>query len=426
MRTGPFVLRAVGTAALALTACWPAPNQNPDRTSYNPSEHRITQATVADLAESWVAPVDAGRPGTPVLSTNTVHVVAGQDAYGFDSRTGARRWKTRIFFPEFPDLVLDVSPNVFVRNGEVMVSMGLSSTLGGTWETEHLDPATGAVLRQGDERLVVDSVREPNSAGNFPAYLSAEAENTLVVGGPGGGQARLYWGPGGVFDGTAIGPDAVYVSATSLVPPLLDPPGAPPGTIWDSFGLGVRAYPKAVVQACTTDEGAASVPTFTFACPTWVATLDDTRATAPVLNPGGPELYVTTQGGNLYALDRADGSVLWSAALGSAGGEPALAEGELYVPTASNGLQAFDASGCGAATCTPDWTTAEGGTPSVAGDVLYLSSGSTVRAYPADGCGAATCGPLWSADAGGTVGKVVVTGPSRPPPWVHAGHNADA
>ena len=89
MRPRPFVLRAAAaTAALALSACWPSPSQNPDRTSYNPSEDTITQATVANLAESWVAPVDEGSAGTPVLSTNAVHVVAGPWAYAFETRTG--------------------------------------------------------------------------------------------------------------------------------------------------------------------------------------------------------------------------------------------------------------------------------------------------------------------------------------------------
>ena len=53
MRPGTLLLRAAAaTAALALSACWPSPNQNPDRTSYNPSEDTITQATVANLAFS--------------------------------------------------------------------------------------------------------------------------------------------------------------------------------------------------------------------------------------------------------------------------------------------------------------------------------------------------------------------------------------
>jgi hypothetical protein len=59
---------AVMAAALTLTACWPSPQQNPDRTSYNPSETTITQETVSRLAESWVAPVDDGTAGTPVPS----------------------------------------------------------------------------------------------------------------------------------------------------------------------------------------------------------------------------------------------------------------------------------------------------------------------------------------------------------------------
>ena len=304
---------------------------------------------------------------------------------------------------------MSVSLNAFVRNGELMTSGGAPFPVGGAWWTTYLDVKTGSIIRTDQREGLVDSVREPNTGGTFLAVRTDDRpEETLIVGGSGGTRARLYYDWSQIPNSVVVGPDAVYATGSSLVPPVTtveSPYG--PIRLWAGFGHGVRRFPKDVSEGCIT-EAFLNVG-IGFACPDWVATLDGTLATAPVLNPGGPELYVTTAGGNLYALDRADGSVLWSSALGSAGGEPALAEGRLYVPTASNGLQVFDAAGCGAATCTPDWTTAEGGVPSVAGDVLYLG-GPTIRAYPADGCGAATCDPLWSADAGGTAGKVVVTG----------------
>jgi hypothetical protein len=140
-----------------------------------------------------------------------------------------------------------------------------------------------------------------------------------VVGGPGGAQARLTFQSLSTPIRTVVGPSAVYVLGTSLVPPLVSLPGATPGTIWDDFGQGVRAYPPSPLPA---RRG-------------WRRS---TARTPPV-----------------------------------------------------------------------PWSVPESGTPSVAGDVLYLGGTATVRAFPADGCGAATCAPLWTADAGGETGRVVVS-----------------
>jgi outer membrane protein assembly factor BamB len=394
-------------AVLGLSACWPSPDHDPDRSSYNPGERTISQATVGKLVESWAAPLDDSGAGTPVLSSSGVHVVAGKSVYGFDIHTGARRWKSSAL-GELPDVwFVSASDDVFVRGGELMTSAG-GPLIGSAWSTTFLDPRSGAFLRNDHTGGLVDSVREPNTAGSWEFLCTdCRPEISLVVGGEGGGRARLSYQWGAPTPRTTLGADAVYVSATSLVGPTHQvPTPSGPITVWDHFGPGVRAYPKAVYEGCTTQDLLQSE--VTFACPTWVATLDGSIASAPVLSPDGTTLYVTTSGGNVYALDHTDGSVLWSAALGSTSYQPALAEGRLYVPTVSDGLQVFDAAGCGAATCSPTWMVADGGPTSIAGDVLYVG-GSTIRAYPADGCGATTCAPLWSADTGGPAGKVVVS-----------------
>jgi outer membrane protein assembly factor BamB len=392
-----------------MTACWPSPGQNPDKTSYNPTEATITRANVSQLAESWVAPVDSldSPVTTPVLSTGRAHVVNGRHAYGIDARTGARLWKvSALADPPYPEIAWP-GRDLFVEGGELLVSSGWSFARNSQYTTVRLSPTTGEHLGETPSGEV-DSVRGTNTAGIATTLLDdTTAEQRLVVTGPGGGTALLSirWGT----MRTTLGADAVYVTGDGLVGPdrSSEFPGASPGSIWDHFGLGVRAFPLAPHQGCTTPEGIAFP--WVFACPTWVATLDGTLASAPVLDPAGDRLYVTTEGGHAYALDRADGTVLWSADLGAAGDQPALAGDTLYAGTAG-GTLAFDAAGCGAATCTPLWTASVGGDPTVAGDVLYTSDGTSIHAYAAGGCGAATCDPLWSADTGGDPGPVVVSG----------------
>jgi outer membrane protein assembly factor BamB len=95
---------------------------------------------------------------------------------------------------------------------------------------------------------------------------------------------------------------------------------------------------------------------------------------------------------------------LWTA---TASGSPAVDAGTVYV-----GADAFDASGCGAPTCSPIWSAVVGGpagsvahaSPAVAEGVLYLgSSDENLYAFDASGCGAPTCAPLWTAGTGGVV-----------------------
>ena len=48
-------------AALGLSACWPAPGQNPDRTAANPFESELNTATVGGLHEVWDTAVGPAR-----------------------------------------------------------------------------------------------------------------------------------------------------------------------------------------------------------------------------------------------------------------------------------------------------------------------------------------------------------------------------
>ena len=77
----------------------------------------------------------------------------------------------------------------------------------------------------------------------------------------------------------------------------------------------------------------------------------------------------------------------------------------MYVGSNDGKLYAFNASGCGSMSCTPQWTGSTGGSEAawiaVAKGVAYVeSTDGRLYAFPAGGCASTTCSPLWSAPVG--------------------------
>ena len=97
------------------------------------------------------------------------------------------------------------------------------------------------------------------------------------------------------------------------------------------------------------------------------------------------------------------------------GSSPTVSGNVVYIVSNDGKLQAFNAAGCGRATCTPLWTGSIGGTsgdgaPAVANGVVYVTSGSRLFAFPAGGCGRATCSPTWRSIA--AAGFIQHSGPT--------------
>ncbi|HEX9038284.1 MAG TPA: PQQ-binding-like beta-propeller repeat protein [Ktedonobacterales bacterium] len=102
---------------------------------------------------------------------------------------------------------------------------------------------------------------------------------------------------------------------------------------------------------------------------------------------------------------------LWTASISQMGSYAnatglAVANNTIFVGGA--GLYAFPEGGCGASTCSPSWIgqTSEPGqtanlmidsAPAVANGLVYAGAeDGTVRAFNANGCGAASCPPVWN------------------------------
>jgi outer membrane protein assembly factor BamB len=78
----------------------------------------------------------------------------------------------------------------------------------------------------------------------------------------------------------------------------------------------------------------------------------------------------------------------------------AVANGVIYSTSATDGLYAWNARGCGAPYCDPLWRGLMGSSsmtaPVVAGDVVYVGVDNNVLAFPVNGCGSFSCYATWS------------------------------
>jgi outer membrane protein assembly factor BamB len=86
----------------------------------------------------------------------------------------------------------------------------------------------------------------------------------------------------------------------------------------------------------------------------------------------------------------------------------------LYAPDRTVSVSAYAAASCSVLGCSPRWTATVPGSTSahavVAGGVLYVTSGVDVYAFDAAGCGQATCRPAADLTVSTNVGRVIVAG----------------
>ncbi len=384
-RRGRRLAAGLGLVALAFgaTGCWPSPGQGPNRDAHNTQETTLTAANVASLDEIWAAPLDgpAFEPvnnpsGEVVTGHGGVYVNDRGAAYRFDLATGERDWTFDL--PAFPEGQLAEMGQVVVAEDDVLVGYGSVGDWfgeGSIWTTTRRDPATGtarSTLYTGGQPMAVrgdDALLAGNRCTEGIACTARYTVFDLV-----GGDAT-----GGV----------VGINLSRYAPPTL--------------GSNAVFSTNIVLQPTPSSQVQAHPLTGINPGPLWVTSLGQMAAAmAPVLSADESTLYVGTagasagQGHTLFALDAYTGAILWSVGVGGqVTAAPALAEGVLYVPTAT-GLVAVDDEG------TVLWRAQPGtwisGQPAVAGGVVYTGAlDGTVRAFDADGCGSPTCSTLWSA-----------------------------
>jgi outer membrane protein assembly factor BamB len=391
-------------ATLAAAGCWPAPGQNADRTGHNAFETAITPGTVSSLTVSWTAPVDGGAVGAPVRGSDQVYVADDVALYGFDASTGARRWASSF------DRIAGapwVKGDVYLVSDHLVVSDGYEA-FGGSYRTRWVDQATGAAESTGRDVGIVAAIRDRLAVGVHaevrtdidPSYHLWTLDLVPGTWTP-TDRGLISYGFGQSPGGFTVGRDRIYGAGVGTLPPYTTQGGV---LTFDHLGNGVRAFDRDQSNACANPDPL--LPPWD--CGLW-ATPTDGFATAPVIGPDEATLYVGTDAGTVYAVDAANGAILWSASAGAAVEHPpALAGGLLYVPTADGDLVVFDVDACGGGTCSPAWSAPSPGPisaqPAVAGGVVFVGTASgALRAFDAGGCGAATCVPLWSAETGSAI-----------------------
>jgi phospholipase C len=161
--------------------------------------------------------------------------------------------------------------------------------------------------------------------------------------------------------------------------------------------------------------------------PSWTGSVDGAAAT-PVIGFDNvrrtPIVVETSDGGTIAAFDAtgcgsATCAPLWTGDAGGPIAGSAVIDGQnVIVATQDGTIASFPLTGCGSATCTPDWTGSAGSaiddSPSLAHDslgpgrdlVLVGTDGAKIVAFDGAGCGAATCAPAWSSSVTGGAVKV--------------------
>ena len=379
-------LVATVLALLVTSGCWLQIGASAGHSRYNPVESTLTPATVPGLHQVWSADV-SGNASEPMISQGRVFVTWNNSTSGgvqaFALADGAQLW----------------------NHGLVSVP-GVSGALA----------IAGTVTFVGD-RLWSGHLGfvplAPGPGGPGPACVSGTDILDPVTGAGGGG---------GDFSSAAASADGIIarsiirLGASCSPTILLEVSGSVP--TWTSAGFGISsgsftptlAGGQVFLTRSTVLEAYAAAGCGAATCsPTWSQSFPNgvSDAMAGITGP----VYVTSEG-NLLALDRTTGAELWRMPLGTAGGELsgglALAEGTVYAVAgpadSAPSLLAVDAAGCGAATCTPEWTATLPGTgsraPVVGGSVVYTSTSTGVQAFDAAGCGTATCSPLTSVALG--------------------------
>lgn len=409
------LIAVVALTLLSTAGCWVVPGQGPDRQAFNDLENVISVDNVDTMSLRWntrlgiehpdppdpPVPVGGADVGGPVVSASgLVHASADISVHGVRPDTGEIVWTYGDDQVRFLPDVVSIG-KVLLFTTEYGINQGNHSVDAGTGSAVPV-PGVGYIGRVETARgdlVAATKLDFGPSAGEYLHRLSVVDTKTGTVRQSGWLQ-RLQSSP--PMSRVTLGRSQIFYAGYGLL-------ATTPGDA--TQGIALRALPLDGPNNCGTEHEPY------FVCPQWVAPLDGSLPTSPVLSSDGSTVYVGTAGGNVYAVDAATGAVIWSAAVGSAvDAAPALAYGTLFVPTASGSLVALAAGGCGAATCAPSWSTPTGGAlgvqPAVGGGVVFTGANDgVVSAFGAQGCASPPCAPLWTYATGSAItGAPAVTG----------------
>ena len=389
--------------ALALTGCfsWTQRGAGPGKTWSNPSEQKVTAATVGQLQQIWARPEYAAAAvaswrGALVLSRSNA---TGGETARLDPETGAVVWSTPGGVGHFA-----------ISDGTALY--GYFSYSGGCYRGQCTNESTSGIVglsvKTGAEVPAVTQ-RWPDNA------MTGPNAGSLVVGDRyhAWSMSNAYLEPLG---GWHVGGFRIVVRDSET-----------------GSELSLGGYDQYAQFDFVLDEASSRIY---YTVRYWPDGGPEVQKIAAVDLATGAEVWsvTTEQGGSLSlegdvlyhvgddpdgsgdrvsALDAATGERLWT------GAEPvgrlamrAVRSGTVFTE-ATGGVAAY--SDCGQDVCSPMWLATGAGSVSdivTAGDLLYVTSWegstSTVRVYPLVGCGAASCDPITTLAVDGAWGSTTV------------------
>ena len=408
-RTGMAVLLAV-----ALSGCWwQQIGSNGGQTRNNPLENRLTSANVDRLTLQWSASAP-GRLSEPVTDAGrayVTHSVSGTSAVrAYELATGSLTWDRAL--PNTGQK-FEVTPPVVFSGEDLLVGHPARPNSGTTpcADLRRMDPSSGDTVALRTTRMVTSATV---TSGSIVAHMDSGSCDPVFM-----GNHRLV-----VRDQATL--EILWTAPLDTLSNV-----AP--TIADG-----RIYVNQVGTVLAYDAAGCGAPS---CLPVWATTGDGITVNDPVIAANGQvylrrsfRVEVPPNGvyeyGRLEVLDADDGTPLWQAPYsvgtdpGDGGGVADIAAtgDRIYVVAYRNQgagtpvqrvLDAYPASGCGQAACTPEWSAPLAGSFGrlmIGGDVVYATDDETLVALAADGCGAATCSPLASVPiAVGVVQHMVVS-----------------
>jgi len=370
-------------AAVALSGCWLQPGFDPHHSGHNPGEQRLTVANVATLDEAWSVTVGPDPVLAPVVSRYGVHVTSRRILATYRLADGNRSWSVDVNEGLDPDADALAGPPVVWRD-RLLVPVG--------FHHPHIIPPT--VSYDAATGVAGDRVAD---------YASNTLDGSTLVG---RSNTRIGDFDEGVLHSTDLEDPSKNWSILYLS--NANGPALTDRWIVTSHPAGrVDAFPR----SGPTPERCQTVDQWTICSPAWTRETA-TLTTAPAISDDGLTVFVGDATGTLSAVDIENGAVRWTGSVGAGAqilAAPTVGDGTVFVTTSDGRVAAFDADGCGAATCAPRWSTAATGSPvrvqsALAGGVVYAGSDDgAIRAFDASGCGATVCAPSWETSVGSAI-----------------------
>jgi outer membrane protein assembly factor BamB len=378
---------SIAVTAALLSGCWLQPGYGPGHTRANPLEKTLTKANVTSLHQVWSAELAFPSDGTlePVVAGGRVYISTigmpanfGEvHARAIDAATGATVWDRLLASVPVP--IESIRMPISVVGHELWTAYALidfTTPADACVTLERLDLDDGSVIASESTALSGSGLVDAGDvvAQGIVGTCNFAGTSSLMVRDRTG---QVQW--------TATVPEPLSGGTST--------PAIAGGQIYLADGSRLFAYPAVGCGAPTCDA-------------TWSVDVGAAinRLQGPVAPTGASLVYVSGFDGGIWAIDRATGAVRWRADTGAVA--VAVSGPTLYATSREAGgiirVSAYDAGGCGAAACSPRWTSASlSGSLStadanlaVAGGVVYVGGNGGVWAFDAAGCGSAVCDEL--------------------------------